>query len=190
MIAVLRNSTYAKLFSAQVVALLGTGLLTVALGLLAFDIASRNVHRDGLPRFIALCLLTGYVWLGVAGILGIGGGFELGHLWRDSTLHAVGLGFVFSMVLGHAPIIFPAVARVTIPYHISFYLPLLALHATLLLRVLGGIGGDFSLRRIGGLANAYALLAFFAVLVIGVLRGKAAARLDSRQCSTSPKANL
>lgn len=39
MIAVLRNPTYAKLFSAQIVALLGTGLLTVALGLLAFDIA-------------------------------------------------------------------------------------------------------------------------------------------------------
>lgn len=36
---VLRNTSYAKLFSAQVVALLGTGLLTIALGLLAFDIA-------------------------------------------------------------------------------------------------------------------------------------------------------
>lgn len=39
MLHVLRNSAYAKLFSAQVIALLGTGLLTVALGLLAFDIA-------------------------------------------------------------------------------------------------------------------------------------------------------
>ena len=39
MITVLRNASYAKLFSAQVIALVGTGLLTVALGLLAFDIA-------------------------------------------------------------------------------------------------------------------------------------------------------
>lgn len=39
MLRVLRNATYAKLFSAQVIALLGTGLLTVALGLLAFYIA-------------------------------------------------------------------------------------------------------------------------------------------------------
>ncbi|MEJ1088079.1 MFS transporter [Microbacterium sp. Mu-80] len=39
MLQVLRNATYAKLFSAQVIALLGTGLLTVALGLLAFEIA-------------------------------------------------------------------------------------------------------------------------------------------------------
>lgn len=36
---ILRNPAYARLFSAQVIALLGTGLLTVALGLLAFDIA-------------------------------------------------------------------------------------------------------------------------------------------------------
>lgn len=39
MLAVLRNATYAKLFCAQIIALLGTGLLTVALGLLAFEIA-------------------------------------------------------------------------------------------------------------------------------------------------------
>lgn len=38
-IAVLKDPAYAKLFGAQVIALLGTGLLTVALGLLAFDVA-------------------------------------------------------------------------------------------------------------------------------------------------------
>ncbi|RSZ61217.1 MFS transporter [Corynebacterium hylobatis] len=42
MIEVLRNPSYAKLFSAQIIALVGTGLLTVALGLLAFDIAGGN----------------------------------------------------------------------------------------------------------------------------------------------------
>lgn len=39
MLEVLAVPAYRKLFSAQVVALLGTGLLTVALGLLAFDLA-------------------------------------------------------------------------------------------------------------------------------------------------------
>lgn len=39
MIQVLKNRTYAALFSAQVIAVLGTGLLTVALGLLAYDLA-------------------------------------------------------------------------------------------------------------------------------------------------------
>lgn len=39
LLEVLANRAYARLFSAQVVALVGTGLLTIALGLLAFDIA-------------------------------------------------------------------------------------------------------------------------------------------------------
>ena len=39
MLDVLGDRTYRHLFGAQVVALLGTGLATVALGLLAFDLA-------------------------------------------------------------------------------------------------------------------------------------------------------
>ena len=42
MLDVLRDSAYRKLFSAQVIALVGTGLLTVALGLLAFDLAGSD----------------------------------------------------------------------------------------------------------------------------------------------------
>lgn len=59
MIAVLRNPTYAKLFSAQIVALLGTGLLTVALGLLAFDIAG---GRAGAVMGVAMTIkMVAYV---------------------------------------------------------------------------------------------------------------------------------
>ncbi len=39
MLSVLRNRTYRHLFTAQAVALTGTGLATVALSLLAYDIA-------------------------------------------------------------------------------------------------------------------------------------------------------
>jgi hypothetical protein len=39
MLSILSNRTYARLFAAQLVALVGTGLLTVALGLLAYDLA-------------------------------------------------------------------------------------------------------------------------------------------------------
>lgn len=42
MLEVLRHRTFARLFAAQTVALLGTGLLTVALGLLAFDLAGTS----------------------------------------------------------------------------------------------------------------------------------------------------
>lgn len=42
MLAVLANRTYRHLFLAQVIALIGTGLATVALGLLAYDLAGAN----------------------------------------------------------------------------------------------------------------------------------------------------
>jgi MFS family permease len=42
MLSVLRNVTYRRLFAAQIVALIGTGLLTVTLGLLAYDLAGSN----------------------------------------------------------------------------------------------------------------------------------------------------
>ncbi|WP_326725900.1 MFS transporter [Streptomyces sp. NBC_00243] len=42
MLTVLRNRTYRHLFAAQVIALVGTGLATVALGLLAYDIAGAD----------------------------------------------------------------------------------------------------------------------------------------------------
>lgn len=42
MLAILRNRTYRHLFAAQVIALLGTGLMTVALGLLAYDLAGAD----------------------------------------------------------------------------------------------------------------------------------------------------
>ncbi|MBX9910669.1 MAG: MFS transporter [Beijerinckiaceae bacterium] len=42
MLSVLANRTYRHLFAAQIIALLGTGLLTVALGLLAFKLAGDN----------------------------------------------------------------------------------------------------------------------------------------------------
>ncbi|MDO5667363.1 MAG: MFS transporter [Alcaligenaceae bacterium] len=42
MLSILKNRTYRRLFSAQVIALIGTGLMTVALGLLAYDLAGPN----------------------------------------------------------------------------------------------------------------------------------------------------
>lgn len=42
MLKVLTNPTYGRLFAAQVIALVGTGLMTVALGLLAYDLAGAN----------------------------------------------------------------------------------------------------------------------------------------------------
>ena len=45
MLSVLANRTYRHLFLAQVVALVGTGMATVALGLLAFEMAGANAGQ-------------------------------------------------------------------------------------------------------------------------------------------------
>src|SRR5215210_6040729 len=42
MLRVLANATYRRLFLAQAIALVGTGLATVALGLLAYDLAGAS----------------------------------------------------------------------------------------------------------------------------------------------------
>lgn len=56
---VLRNKTYRHLFFAQVIALLGTGMATVALGLLAFDLAGANA---GVVLGTALAIkMTAYI---------------------------------------------------------------------------------------------------------------------------------
>ncbi|MBS1141981.1 MAG: hypothetical protein H6R13_3434 [Proteobacteria bacterium] len=152
--------------------LFSIGLLALALWLLRYDIARRNIATEGLTRFIAACLLSGYAWLLAAGLLGMAGAFVPGHPWRDAALHAIGLGFVFSMVFGHAPIIFPAVTRIRIPYHPALYLPLALLHLTLVLRVFGSLAGNFDLRHNAALLNGLVLIVFIATIVTLVRRNK------------------
>jgi hypothetical protein len=103
-------------------------------------------------------------------LLGLAGAFTPGHEWRDAALHAIGLGFVFAMVFGHAPIIFPAVTRIKIPYHPALYLPLTLLHLTLALRVFGGLNSNFALRQQAALLNGLVLVVFIATLVTLVSR--------------------
>jgi hypothetical protein len=59
---------------------------------------------------------------------------------RDVRCMRSGLGFIWSMVMAHAPVILPAVARVKVLYGPWFYGPLLVMHASLLLRCAGGWG--------------------------------------------------
>src|SRR3990172_4321660 len=162
--------------------LLGAGLLMLSLWLMRQDVARRTVKGRGLPRFIAVCLLAGYVWLALSGLVILAsGGLGYGGAGYDAALHAVLLGFVFSMVFGHAPIILPAVLRVAVPYTPYFYLPLALLHGSLLLRLTGDWMMLPQWRAWGGALNGIALLAFVLGTIAAVLRGlaKKGRRLNS-----------
>ena len=154
----------------------GLTLLALAGWLLKQDIARRPVRQQGLTRFIAVCLLSGYFWLAVSGAVTAVFGLAPGGPAYDAALHAVVLGFVFAMVFGHAPMIFPAVLRVTMPYRPRFYAPLVLLHGSLVLRLAGDASGHAGLLRWGGMLAALALLAFVASTAAAVVSGQRRAR--------------
>ena len=99
------------------------------------------------------------------------GQFVAGPVY-DALLHTLFLGFVFSMIFGHAPVIVPAVLGVQVPYTPIFYLHLGLLHLSLLLRVVGDGLLLFPLRRWGGLLNEVAVLLFLLVTAVAAQRGK------------------
>ena len=140
----------------------GAGMLCFGLWLLRFDIARYTVRQPGLPRFIAASLLSGYGWLGVAGILWILYGGAIAGPFYDAMLHALFLGFVFAMIFAHAPVILPAVVGGAVHYRPAFYVPLALLNLSLVMRLCGDLGRNGDLRRWGGLLGAVAVLAFLA----------------------------
>jgi hypothetical protein len=151
----------------------GTGLIAQTAWLARNDIARVTIRRPGLPRFAAVCLLAGYVWLAAAGLLWIALGLQVGSwLVYDAALHALFLGFVMSMVMGHAPIILPAVLRTPLPYRPSAWIPLGLLHASVALRIGADLAGSAWLRGWATHGNVTALLLFVAVAATTVRRSR------------------
>lgn len=149
------------------------GVLMLGLGAwqLRFDLARRTLRQAGLPRFAALGVLGGAMWLVVGGALLVGLGLPAAGPTYDAALHVVLVGFVLSMVLAHAPIILPAVARIDVPFTPALYLPLAALHLGVALRALGDLSLQGDARRAGSVLNAVALALFALVVVVTRFRG-------------------
>jgi hypothetical protein len=155
----------------------------LGLWLLRYDITRRTIRQKGLTRYIAACLLPGYIWLIVGGLLWLvyGGQYAAGPIY-DALLHTLFIGFVFSMIFGHAPIIVPAVLGVQIPYTPFFYLHLGLLHLSLVLRVTGDLLPSFALRRWGGLLNEVAIVLFLVVTAVAAIRQHRQSRLQEQPC--------
>ena len=108
MLEILKDRTFRTLFAAQVAALLGTGLLTVALALLAYDLAG-----DG-----AALILGSIFTIKMAAYVGIApfAGALAGRLPRRGLLVALDL------VRGAAALAFPFVSEVWQAYALVFVL--------------------------------------------------------------------
>ncbi len=176
-------ATFAEL---QDFRLLAASFIALSLWLARNDIVRRTIRQQGLTRFIAVALTSGYVWLLIAGLTGL----YLPQLQPgssyDAFTHAVFLGFVFSMIFGHAPIIFPAISKVRIPYHAGFYLPLLVLQLSVAFRLSGDFLFMSGLRKAGGLLHAVAIAFFILTLAVSAA-GAALFNKNDKNIGTSAK---
>ena len=152
--------------------LTGLAMLGLAAWLLRYDIAWLTVRRPGLPRFVAICLLSGYVWLVVGGLLALVNGMLWAGPTYDAMLHAILVGFVFSMIFGHAPIIFPAILGLRIGFQPLAYVPLGLLQVSVAIRVFGDLAPDAQLRQLGGLLGVVAIALYAIVVALMVIRAR------------------
>lgn len=160
----------ASIFNSQIgTRLNGAAFLFLALWSVRNDLAWRNLkHRLPLTRYIAWCLALGLIWLGVGGGLNLIFGAQVAGPRYDAALHVVFIGFVISMIFGHAPIIFPAVLGVPINFQPAFYIQLILLHVSLALRVIADYANWHTLRMWGGLLNEVAILLFIGMTIYSI----------------------
>lgn len=151
----------------------GAGLLLLALWSIRNDLAWRNLrHKLPLTRYIAWCLALGLTWLGIGGVLNLIFGAQVAGPRYDAALHVVFVGFVISMIFGHAPIIFPAILGLPVTFYPAFYGQLILLNLSLILRITGDLTNQIALRKWGGLLNEVAILLFLGMTIYSIVKGK------------------
>ncbi|MDQ2657731.1 MAG: hypothetical protein M3Y60_09950, partial [Bacteroidota bacterium] len=134
-----------------------------------YDLVGISIRRTGLQKFIGTALLSGYVAMMLTGIFMIS--FRQQVLAYDATLHTFFLGFVFSMIFAHGPVILPGVLGISAkPWHKMLYLWLFLLHGSWATRVLADILLDFELRKISGWVTAVAITGYFISMGILTMR--------------------
>lgn len=145
-------------------------LIGISVWLIRYDVARRTIKSVEWTRYSAWCLLTGYGWLIIAGIMGIVYGLPAAGYIYDALLHIFFVGFVFSMIFAHASVIIPSLTGKLVPWNRYFYLPFFLLHGFLLLRVLGDLISQYSLRSMGSYGNVAAILLFLGGILFQLTR--------------------
>lgn len=149
---------------------LGLAVLLISVWLLVFDMAKVAAKKEAQFRYIGVGLRVGYLWLGAQGLILLL--MESHPLFYDLVLQTFFLGFAFSMIWAHAPIIFPTIFGIReTPYHPILWITWAGFQLSLLGRILASVLGEFELRKIFGVANGYLILIQF-ILMAGVVRWK------------------
>ena len=161
---------------------IGYPLIGLSLGVLMADTAWHDVARGtvrmkGLPRLAAVCMLSGYAWALVPALMWVIAPPAFDGYGYDAGVHAITIGFVVSMLLAHAPVIIPAVARREVPYHVAMWVPFAFLQLSLLVRLLAGAREAAYPWRLGGTLGVVGMLLFVGTtLTVTIRRARAASR--------------
>ena len=143
----------------------GVALVGISAWLMRSDVIAISIQKSGLTKFIAIALLAGYVALLLTGVLL----FSLDHqlMAYDAVVHSFFVGFVFSMIFAHGPIILPGVLGVSSkPYHKILYLWLAALHASWVMRITADLLLVFEWRRYSAILTSIAIVGYLATLAV------------------------
>lgn len=130
--------------------------------LLRYDMACRpKVQRLAWTLHTARSLRLGYTWMMLAGLWGAVNALRGMPLDSPGPLHMLLLGFVFSMVFGHAPIMLPALLRTPISAPGPFaFVPVGLMTLGVALRALGDMIGSGGVRAGAGALQAAAIITF------------------------------
>ena len=166
---------------------LGVVLIGLAVWLCRHDVARGGLRRGGQAAYIGTLLMFGFLWLATAGIVCTIQRPPTSRNGYDAVVHSLFLGFTMGMILGHAPIILPAVLQVRLEWTTWFWLPAFLLEASLLVRIGIGDGLDRSAAvQAGGTVNVLSLLTLVAVIATHIQpRTRARTHLKSTPRSRS-----
>ena len=144
----------------------GLALIGTSLWLLSNDVIGINIKKSGLPKFVAISLLAGYTSLLCTGIFFL----SLSDQWLtyDAIVHSFFLGFVFSMIFAHGPMILPGVMGIAAtPFNRLLYFWLALLQASWLIRIFADVSVEAEIRKLSGVLSAVSILGYF--ITIGVI---------------------
>jgi hypothetical protein len=151
---------------------MGAGLVCTALWLIAYDSARGLMKIEAMSRYTGIALLTGFIWLLATGMFMLAG--ELAGPMYDTALHSFFIGFLFSVIMAHGPMILPSLLGLSTKlFHPILYSWLILMECSLVVRITANFANEFFLRKWAGILNGIAILAFFitmAILLIRLLR--------------------
>jgi hypothetical protein len=147
----------------------GIILVGISLWLLGNDLIGIDIKKDNMPKYVAIGLLTGYIALLFTGIFF----FVLSDRWLnyDVIVHTFFIGFVFSMIFAHGPMILPGIMGISAnPFHKILYVWLALLQVSWLVRIFADFALEMETRKISGLLSAAAILGYFVTIAVLTFR--------------------